>query len=569
MPEAGNPRFLELLREALPLGAGPELDALATQHGGGTPALLRAAIDTHLLPKDRACALWGDSIGVAHVDPLMSLVSDEAIARIPLEIAQRTRALPIYVLDGTLTVAMADPTDTDSVRRIGHIAQCPVSPVFSLEVDIAAAIAIHYATEATLEETLQEVARTTVVLRDDLSPEELQRLGESAGVVQLIDALVHYAIRERATDIHLEPQEQHTRVRFRVDGALREVLRFPKRLQNALATRLKIICQLDISESRLPQDGRFSLALGTSKANFRVSTIPTQYGEKAVVRVLASTGKKEVVTLDNAMISQSVLQPFRRLINSPNGILFVTGPTGSGKTTTLYAALHELNHQGLNISTIEDPIEIQLAGVNQTQVNADIGLTFAAMLRSLLRQDPDVILLGEIRDGETAKIATEAALTGHLVLATLHTNSAPQAIARLVEMGVAPHLVAPTVLGVLSQRLAPRLCEKCKESYVPPREVLRKYFEDEGLVDVPFYRGRGCPACRNTGFRGRIAYHELVVVTEEMRGMIADGRSAHDLTGAARRAGYRPLRYDGLKKVLLGLTTIEQIDENTAFEWAT
>jgi type IV pilus assembly protein PilB len=296
--------------------------------------------------------------------------------------------------------------------------------------------------------------------------------------------------------------------------------------------------------------------------------IPLIYGEKAVVRILSSATRHSMVTLDRMLMSQRVLHPFRRLIKSPNGIIFVTGPTGSGKTTTLYAAIDEINTPRINISTIEDPVEIPVLGVMQSQINAPIDLNFATMLRALLRQDPDVIMVGEIRDTETAKIATEAALTGHLVFATLHTNTAPQAIVRLMEIGVEPYMVAPSILGVLSQRLAARICDKCKEAYYPPREVLLKYFLEDGLSDVPFYRGRGCPHCRHTGFRGRVAFHELVVVTEEIRQLISDRRSVQEITRAAAKVGYRPLRYDGLNKVLLGLTTIEEIEENCSFESA-
>jgi len=569
MKGVGNSKFIELLTAGDPPLLDPEVVAeLCPGKDGGSLELLQDIVSANLIPKETVCALWGTSLGLAYVDPLTSLISDEALGKIPLEVAVKSRAIPIYVLDGVVTVAMAEPDNPDIVRRLGHIAECPISPVFSLPVEIADAISIHYSTEKGIAESLKEFAKNNLVLTQDLTPEELQRLGESAGVIQIVEALIHFALRERATDIHIEAQETVTRIRFRIDGFLREVLSFPKRLHPAITTRVKILCDLDIAESRLPQDGRFALPLGTNKANFRVSVIPSQYGEKVVVRVLNITGKKQTLTLDKIMMSQTMLRPFRRLVQSPNGIIFVTGPTGSGKTTTLYAVLHELNNAGLNISTIEDPIEIQLAGVNQTQVKSDIGLDFASMLRALLRQDPDVILLGEIRDGETAKIATEAALTGHLVLATLHTNSAPQAILRLMEMGVAPYMVAPSVVGVLAQRLAAKICEKCKEAYFPSREVLLQYFEDDGLTDVPFYRGKGCPHCRNTGFHGRVAFHELVLVTEEMRAMIANGRPAQEIAAAARKVGYQPLRYDGLKKVLLGLTTIEQIEENTSFEWA-
>jgi type IV pilus assembly protein PilB len=269
------------------------------------------------------------------------------------------------------------------------------------------------------------------------------------------------------------------------------------------------------------------------------------------------------------MMSHTILQPFKRLIQNPNGIIFVTGPTGSGKTTTLYAALHEINTPAMNISTIEDPVEIQLPGITQSQVNPNIDLKFATVLRALMRQDPDAILVGEIRDLETAKIATEAALTGHIVFATLHTNTAPQAIVRLLEIGVESYMVAPSILGVLTQRLAARICEVCKEAYYPSRETLQRYFKDEGLTEVPFYRGRGCQTCRHTGYKGRVAFHELVLITEEMRMLISEGRSVQEIARAAAKVGYKPLRYDGLKKVLMGLTTIEEIEQNTSFEWAT
>jgi type IV pilus assembly protein PilB len=405
--------------------------------------------------------------------------------------------------------------------------------------------------------------------RPDIAGEKLASLAENNALIQILDEIIYFAIRERATDIHVEPQETHCRIRFRIDGNLREILTYSRKLHRALLSRVKILCNLNIAETRFPQDGRFSMPVGSSLANFRVSTLPSAYGEKAVVRILAMTGKKSMVTLDKMMMSQAILQPFKRVIQSPSGIIFVTGPTGSGKTTSLYSALHEINKPDINIATIEDPVEIQLPGVTQSQVNPNIDLKFSTILRALMRQDPDVILIGEIRDLETAKIATEAALTGHIVFATLHTNNAPQAIVRLIEIGVEPYMVAPSMIAVLAQRLAARICEACKEAYYPSRDVLRKYFHDEGLTDVPFYRGRGCPACRHTGYKGRIAFHELVLITEEVRTLISERRSVQEITRAAAKVGYKPLRYDGLKKVLLGLTTIEEIDQTTSFEWAT
>jgi type II secretory ATPase GspE/PulE/Tfp pilus assembly ATPase PilB-like protein len=563
-----NNSFLERIR-ALPhfdyLG---EVNNLASRHGE-TLALLQAVVDEKFLTKDDACRYWADAMNVAYVDPFASVITEEAIEKIPSEVAKKVKAIGLYVLNNVLTVAIATPQDADLVRRLGQIVQMPISAVFSLPREIDDAISVHYCTEKGLEEHLGELERSSLFDRPEIAGEKLAALAENNALIQILDEIIFFAMRERATDVHVEAQETHCRIRFRVDGNLREILTYSRKLHRALLSRIKILCNLNIAESRFPQDGRFTMQIGSQMTNFRVSTIPSAYGEKAVLRILPTAGKKTMLTLDKMMMSQSILQPFRRLIENPSGIIFVTGPTGSGKTTTLYAALNEINSPDRNITTIEDPIEIQLAGITQSQVNANIDLKFATILRALMRQDPDAILIGEIRDLETAKIATEAALTGHIVFATLHTNTAPQAIVRLMEIGVAPYMVAPSVIGVLAQRLAARICEACKEAYFPSRETLQKYFQDEGITEVPFFRGRGCAACRHTGYKGRIAFHELVLISEEVRTLISEGRSVQEISRAAAKIGYKPLRYDGLKKVLLGLTTIEEIDQNTSFEWAT
>lgn len=560
--------FVARLRSQPNFDSVQELAALLNKHGE-TAELVQAVIDEHMLTKDDACRMWGDAIGTAYVDPFASVITDEALALIPVEIARKSRCIGLYVLNGVLTAALATPENADLVKRLSQIAGLPVSPVFALPREIDDAITIHYCTEKNLEDSLAEIEQSGVFDQPELIGERLAVFAESNSLTQLLDEIIYFAMRERATDIHIEAQETQSRIRFRIDGMLREMITYSRKLHRALISRLKILCNLNISESRFPQDGRFSMPIGSQTANFRVSTIPSAYGEKAVIRILAMTGKRTMITLDRMMMSQTILTPFKRLIQNPNGIIFVTGPTGSGKTTTLYAALNEINTPGINISTIEDPIEIQLAGVTQSQVNSHIDLKFGTILRALMRQDPDAILVGEIRDQETAKIATEAALTGHIVFATLHTNTAAQAITRLIEIGVEPYMVAPSVIGVLAQRLAARICENCKEAYTPSREQLLRYFREEGLSDVSFYRGRGCPACRGTGYKGRIAFHELVLITEEIRTLISEGRSVQEITRAAAKVGYKPLRYDGLKKVLLGLTTIDEIEQNTSFEWAT
>ena len=567
MPIPAHNEFVERVRAHPGFDARTKLESLAERYDSQLD-LLQAIIDQKLLLKEDACRIWGDYLNIAYVDVLASGIAVQAGKQIPLEIARRGRAIGLYEIDGVLTVAMATPEDGRLVRRLEQIAGIPLSPVFCLPCEIEDAISIVYATEQSITDSIAELGRNALFADAELTLDRIAELAKTATLAHVLDEIIHFALRERATDIHIEPLEINSRIRFRVDGTLRDILNYPKNLHRAVLSRLKILSDLNISESRLPQDGRFSMPMGTAKANFRLSVVPTVYGEKAVVRVLSSTSKRSMVTLDTMLMSHRILQPFRRLIKNPNGILFVTGPTGSGKTTTLYAAIDEINSPKINIVTIEDPVEILVSGVMQCQINAPIDLKFSTMLRAFLRQDPDVILIGEIRDTETAKIATEAALTGHLVLATLHTNTAPQAIVRLMEMGVEAYMVAPSIIGVLSQRLAGRICDKCKEAYYPPREVLLKYFTEEGLTDVPFYRGRGCPHCRHTGYRGRVAFHELVVITEEIRQLITDRRSVQEITRAAFKGGYRPLRYDGLNKVLLGLTTIEEIEENCSFDLA-
>lgn len=565
MPGPKNSSFVEFLLARPEVAAGPKLNDLAAKHKSSLE-VLQAVIDEKLLLKEDACRLWGDYLGIAYVDVLASGITEEATTRIPVEIARKAQAIGIYIIDGVLTVAMATPEDANLVRRLEKVAQVPLSPVFCLPCEIDDAIAIVYSTERSITDSLAALERNALFAEPDLAAERILELAKTETLGDVLDEIIHFALRERATDIHIEPQEIQSQIRFRVDGNLRQILTFPRRLHRAIISRLKILSDLNITENRIPQDGRFSMPLGTGQANFRLSCVPLVHGEKAVLRVLAPVNKRAMVTLDGMLMSQRIRDPFRRLIRSSNGIIFVTGPTGSGKTTTLYAAIDEINSPRINIATIEDPVELPVPGVMQGQVNAQIDLTFAAMLRSLLRQDPDIILVGEIRDRETAKIATEAALTGHLVFATLHTNTAPQAVVRLMEIGVEPYMVAPSLIGVLAQRLAARICDKCKEAYYPSREVLLKYFLEDGLADVPFYRGRGCPHCRQTGYHGRVAFHELVIVTDEMRQLISERRSVQEIVRAAHKSGYRPLRYDGLCKVLLGLTTIDEIEEHCSLD---
>jgi type IV pilus assembly protein PilB len=385
------------------------------------------------------------------------------------------------------------------------------------------------------------------------------RIVEDAPIIKLVNLLIQQAVQDRASDIHIEPQERELRVRYRIDGVLHEVMRPPRTIQAGVISRLKIMADLDIAERRVPQDGRVALTVAGKSVDLRVATLPTVYGEKVVMRILDKSAV--LLTLPELGFSPGNFERYQASAGKPYGMVLVTGPTGSGKSTTLYATLNSVNDAGRNIVTIEDPVEYRLGGVNQVQVNVKAGLTFAAALRSILRCDPDIVLIGEIRDAETAHIAVESALTGHLVLATLHTNDAPSAITRLTEMGLEPFLVASAVDCVLAQRLARRLCDKCREPYQPTAEALAEAGWPAAAGGEPptLHRAVGCTACGKTGYRGRLALHEVMTVDEEIERLCVQRRSSNELAEHARGDGMIPLRQDGLAKAILGDTSVEEV----------
>lgn len=567
-PNNSNKAFLEKLIASTQHLITGQVQPFVIRHGGATIGLLEELIEKELVAKDTACRIWGESLGIAYVNPLTSLVTEDAVSLIPREIAEKALVLGLVVIEGVLTLAMATPEDTALIKRIEGIIGGPVSPVFSPPKEVKDAIKLYYIVEGNLQQELAGWQQGLQEAGASLTDDNLEKLIADSTVSRIYDGILFSAIRNRASDIHLEPGDVDARVRFRIDGSLNEMFTCGKAVLRAFLIRSKVLAKLNVSESRFPQDGRFSLPLGMGHADFRFSEIPTMYGNKGVIRILSGSRTEGGFRLEDLSMLPSVQNRFKRLLNTPNGIFLATGPTGSGKTTTLYAALDALNHADVNISTIEDPIEIRLDGVNQSQVHAAIGLKFENLLRSLLRQDPDIILVGEIRDGETARIATQAALTGHLVLSTLHTNTAVQAIVRLIDLGVEPYLVAPAIMGVLAQRLARRICENCKTSYHPDIETLEQYFKDLPSDErIWFSEGKGCSHCRNTGFSGRVALHEIVTVDDEMRSLIARNASQATLQNHARRVGCRSMRYDALKKVLLGMTTTTEIDKLTVLEW--
>lgn len=554
---ARNPRFLELLVQQQ-LIAAEERESLSARFKGNDYAIMLFLAAQRPQIKSMIGKLWGDSIGVVYVNPAKIIIQHELLLKLPGNYAEQQCVLPFHALDNVVSVAMADPKNTVLQRQIESYLDALVSPVFALPDQIRTALEVVRVSRRTLTDTLKE--RLSSAAREGAA---IGRMAEEKSVAEFVRGLFLLALKQHASDIHVEPHENNVLVRLRVDGALQEYLQLPVRLFPSLSNVLKIMAGMDIGERRRPQDGRITMKLPDSDIEFRVSCVPTIYGEKIVLRLLGQNQFVAVPGLEDLDFAWPILDGIRRIIASPNGVFFVTGPTGSGKTTTLYAALKHLNRKDLNIMTIEDPVEYRLPGINQVQVNPQAGVTFATALRAFLRQDPDVMLVGEIRDLETARIASQAALTGHLVLTTLHTNNAMQAVTRLIQIGVEPFLVAPSIIGVMAQRLVRRLCEHCKKKYALTSAQIAEYFLWDGHTEVFFHRAKGCEKCNYTGYAGRIAIHELFIIDDEMRTYIARNASILDIYKYAHSVGFNPMRYDGFKKILRGLTTVEEVQKVT------
>jgi type IV pilus assembly protein PilB len=559
------------------------------------------------ITEDKLVTFLSKQYGMSAIDLYAYKIYPAVLKLIPAAMAKKYMVMPLTRIGATLTVAMADPSNVFAVDDIKFMTGYNVEVVIATESALINAITTYYggkvagpvaaqpqaqpaqkamkfeAKDYTLSDTditgeeevgvfgegptvdVDEFDRIVGDALDDVehvSEEEmLGARGEiEEPIVKLVSGILINAIKIGASDIHIEPYENSVRVRYRVDGVLAMAMNLPLRIKNSVVSRLKIMAKLDISERRLPQDGRIKLRLGKKKeVDFRVSILPCLFGEKTVMRILDKASLQ--VDLTRLGFEEEALQRFLECLNRPYGMILVTGPTGSGKTTTLYSALNYLNKPNINIMTAEDPIEYNFLGINQVQMKEEIGLTFASALRSFLRQSPDIILVGEIRDFETAEIAVKAALTGHLVLSTLHTNDAPSSVSRLLNMGIEPFLVSSSVILIMAQRLARKICKECEkeEEKFPLPTLVSLGFSEEEAKTVKCYRGKGCSACNNSGYKGRIALYEIMVVSEEMRKLILEGASAIELKKAAIRGGMKTLRMSGLTKVKEGVTTIEEV----------
>jgi type IV pilus assembly protein PilB len=516
--------------------------------------------------KDKAKIL-GRQWGVPFIDLAEHAIDPDTVKLLPQNLLQRVRAVPINQAGNRLTVAMANPLDIFSIDQMRLVAGHEIDPVIATEDDINGCLSHAFSGQEDIGAALKQVTNefsgdteltieTRKSTEDEMSVDQLKELVDDAPIVKLVNLIIRQALRDKASDIHLQPEASRLRVRYRIDGILHDSMSVPKQVQAPLISRIKVMGEMDIAEKRKPQDGRISLTMAGREFDFRVSTYPGVNGEKVVMRVLDKRGIQ--VTLNTLGISAGIMEDLESLLNRSYGIIAVTGPTGSGKSTTLYACLNRLNSTEKNILTIEDPVEYQLPGLSQAQVNTRAGVTFASALRTMLRQDPDIILVGEMRDSETAEIAIEAALTGHLVFSTLHTNDAPGAIARLIEMGIEPFLIASSVIGIVAQRLVRKICPECKESYTPPVEAFRRLNLAMDLESVTFYRGRGCDKCRHSGYKGRIAVFELMVVNDHIRELILKRAPSHAIRQEALEAGMITLRQDAMQKILEGVTTMEE-----------
>ncbi len=542
--------------------------ALAEQKEKGHRKLLgELLVEMGYCTENQIAAALARAYGVPYAQVGPKICDPKVLEKLPRDFLEEHIVLPLFEVHGVLTAAVCEPANVFLMDEIERISGCQVQIVCSTSKDIKATLQTYLpaANVFVIDDIIDDDGLEDFSLIENIT-QDISNLEEIAGqspVVKLVNYLLYNAVRENASDIHIEPDDKQLRVRYRVDGRLYEKIDLPYQMHAAIVSRVKIMSELDIAQRRLPQDGGIHVLVEGRPIDLRVSVMPGNFGEKVVIRVIDP--QKVLFNLESLGFTLENLKLFRRVIQAPNGIVLVTGPTGSGKNTTLYAALSELNTEDVNICTVEDPVECNIAGINQFQVNQAAGFEFSTALRSLLRQDPDIIMVGEIRDQATANIAVQAALTGHLVLSTLHTNDAPGAVTRLLDLNIAPYLVSASLIAILAQRLVRKICPKCKTEYEPPSSI-RKIVEKVGGEFDEFCRGVGCKKCRNTGYSGRIAIHELFVPNDQIMEMINEGSSLKKLRAKALENGMVPLKTDGIEKVRAGIVSIEEVLRTTQAE---
>jgi type IV pilus assembly protein PilB len=534
--------------------------ALAQQKSSGTP-LGELLVEQGILPAGALIQVLSECIGVRGCVLRHGLIDASLLKLIGEEEAARLTALPLFKVRDTLTVAMSEPQSLPKIDRLRQLTRCKIRPVLALAANIREYIGKYKGGDVNVDAFLTSLAESDVEVVeresvDDGPMTDLDRMVAGSPIVNLVNVMLLTAVKDKASDIHVEPEKKGTRIRYRIDGVLRDMMKPPAGMHAAITSRIKVIGRMDIAEKRLPQEGRVRIVAEGRDIDLRVSSMPTLLGEKLVLRVLDKENLR--IRMEDLGLRPGALASVKRMLERPHGLFLVTGPTGSGKTTTLYSALDLLRSPELNLLTVEDPVEYQLDLVNQIQVQAGIGMNFARALRSILRQDPDVIMVGEIRDEETARVAVQAALTGHLVLATLHTNDAPGTVARLFDMGIEPYLLSGALVGVVAQRLARTVCEACATKYLPSENEL----EQLGLTDKvgrPFRRGAGCQQCHDTGFRGRLGIYEVMEVTPELRRLVHRGAAPHELRDHLKRSGFTSLRDEGVALAMDGKTSLDEV----------
>lgn len=538
---------------------------------GGTEPIARVLVNMGFIQERDRVRCLGKVWGVPFVDVSERVPKADALQLISPQLAKRFKAVPLEIHESKLTVAMSNPLDIFVIDELRLATGYEIEPMIAVEEDLLGALSNYYKVDINVSDALSSVMKDfngqvdiSSVEDEELTEAELREMGEDAPIIRLANLVINQAVNDKASDIHIEPGKEGIRVRYRIDGVMMDGMKLPRKVIAPLASRIKIMSDMDIAEKRVPQDNRISAVIGGREFDFRVSTLPVVYGEKIVMRVLDKQGIK--VGLSKLGFLPQNLKAIEDLCSKSYGIILVTGPTGSGKSTTLYSILNKLNTGLTNIITIEDPVEYELAGINQCGVNVKAGMTFAAGLRAMLRQDPDVIMVGEMRDTETATIAMEAALTGHLVLSTLHTNDAPSATTRLIDMDVEPFLIASSIVGILAQRLVRQICPKCKEAYSATRESLIRYGfpipEELGADtqgELTLFRGRGCDSCKGTGYKGRTGVHELLIMNDETRDRILEKCPSHIIRNIAIANGMKTLQADAVQKILMGATTVDEV----------